>query len=481
VKIGIRRRIVLALLALVLLVAAAALLAVLAHRSLHDELDRVAIAERQSRACLELSLAVRDMYAHQAHTIILDDRSHLDHYGDARTQVMALVDVVRGLLSEAADRDALAEIERLARAFEDNFQSAIVPAIGGPRQALVGPHDRALALVEAIAREVDGLTIRFRQRADEAQVRAEVGNAHELAWHIGLVIAAALFAAAVGAYLTRALARPLGELRAVASRLATGDLSTRIVEPVDDDFGALARAFNTMATDLQTHEARLVAAEKLASVGRLAAGIAHEISNPLAVILGHAHLLQRSGDGQVADDARRIRLEAERCQEIVQGLLDLSRPARLALTEVDLYDLVGDVAASLPTAELVSEVVIDPIDLIGPGARTVPGDARKLRQILWNLLRNAAEAAPGRPIRVRFQATSDTLSMAVSDEGPGIDPAIADQLFEPFHTSKAGGTGLGLAVSRVLALAHRGTLELASNRPTTFVLTLPRAASRDGA
>lgn len=477
VKLGIRRRIALALAALAFLVASAALLAVASHRALHDELDEVARLEHRSRAALELALAVRDLYAHQAHTIILGDESHLDHYDASRKTVSVLLDVLTGLVATPQDgggeRAVVAEIRERVAALDDNFQRDIVPAIRGPRQALIAPHDRALALVDAIAARVDGLTVGFRQRAEAAQRRADEGHRTEVIWHLSLVALAAGFAAAVGVYLMRSLTGPLADLKAGAERLARGELGTRIAVPPDRDLAPLATAFNTMAADLAQREEQLVASERLASVGRIAAGIAHEINNPLAVIVGHARLLERHAEPTVADDARRIGLEAERCREIVQGLLDLARPTRLAWSEVDLAELVADVGDALTRAGVACALTTSGV------APMVPADPRKLRQIVWNLLRNAAEAAPGAPIAVELAVGPEVVEVRVSDAGPGVDAAIEGQLFEPFQTTKAGGTGLGLAVSRALARAHGGDLRLLCPRaPTTFLLTLP--ATRRG-
>ncbi len=469
VKLGIRLRIVLALALLALLVASAAVIAALTHQRLHAEVDAVARAERRSRAALELSQGVRDLYAHQAHTIILGDRSHLDHYELGRKQVTVLLDVLAGLAPDASA--IVGELGELIAAFEANFAHAIVPAIGGPPAALVGPHDRALAMVESITRRVDELALRFRQDADAAQRRADAGHEAEIAFHVALVVAAILFALAVAIYLMRAIARPLGDLRRGAARLASGDLGTRIAVPADQDFGALATAFNTMASELEAHQHARVAAEKLASVGRIAAGIAHEINNPLAVILGYARLLQRGADPSVSDDARRIAAEAERCSAIVRGLLDLARPAQLDSAHVgalDLAELVRDVADASSAAGVGVVLELSPAP-----PWLVSGDGKKLRQIVTNLLRNAAEAAPGEAIVVRFEADAKHAVLHVSDRGPGVAAGI--DLFEPFQTSKPDGTGLGLAVSRALARAHGGELAFSAN-PTTFTLTLPRSA-----
>ena len=141
-----------------------------------------------------------------------------------------------------------------------------------------------------------------------------------------------LFAMAVAVYLGRSIARPMAKLEAGAKRIAKGDLDTRIAIETPDEFGRLARAFNAMTDALKVHQEKLVQSEKLAGIGRLAAGVAHEINNPLGVILGYVRVLQKKAEGALADDLKVIEEEAVRCQEIVEGLLDLSRSSNAPVT-----------------------------------------------------------------------------------------------------------------------------------------------------
>ena len=204
-------------------------------------------------------------------------------------------------------------------------------------------------------------------------------------------------AGAVSLYIGRSIARPIARLQEGAARLAAGRLDTRIDVDTPDEFGALARQFNAMTASLTEHQDRLVQSEKLAGIGRLAAGVAHEINNPLAVILGYARLLRKKAQGPLHDELKIIEDEAIRARDIVEGLLDLSRPLPAGLARVDLRELCDDVVARHGEATGEDGAVIGV-----EGAGAAPGVPAKLRQVLANLVRNAAEAAgPGGRVVVR--------------------------------------------------------------------------------
>ena len=230
-----------------------------------------------------------------------------------------------------------------------------------------------------------------------------------------------------------------------------------------------------MTAALRTHQAQLVQHEKLAGIGRLAAGVAHEINNPLGVILGYVRLLQRKAEGALAEDLKVVEEEAVRCQQIVEGLLDLARPGRGPVEHVALREVCDEVVARLRESSRLGDVEV-----------RVEGDASawawppRLRQVLLNLVKNAAEAAgPGGTVALRIDAAPDGgASVAVSDSGPGVKPEDRPRLFEPFFTTKSSGTGLGLAVSRAIAEAHGGRIE-ADTGPlggARFTLRLPPAS-----
>ena len=284
---------------------------------------------------------------------------------------------------------------------------------------------------------------------------------------------APLLAAAVSVAIGRSIAGPLARLQAGAARLAAGDLEAHIDLDRPDEFGALARQFNAMTSALKEHQTKLVQSEKLAGVGRLAAGVAHEINNPLGVILGYTRLLEKRADGPLREDLSVIEQEALRCKDIVEGLLDLSRPLKLSREPVDLRATAEEVVARLGEA-----AVLDGVEVVIHGDATVDGHPSKLRQVLSNLIRNAAEAAGrGGAVEVAVEAEAGGGAViSVRDSGPGLDAGALSRIFEPFFTTKDRGTGLGLAISLAIARAHGGEIE-AGNGPqggAAFTLRLPR-------
>jgi two-component system nitrogen regulation sensor histidine kinase GlnL len=204
----------------------------------------------------------------------------------------------------------------------------------------------------------------------------------------------------------------------------------------------------------------------------LAAGLAHEIKNPLAGLQGSAELLAREAEGSAKEYAQVIAREAKRVDGLVRELLDLARPAALQTEPVDVHDVLRDVAVlarGIPGADGVTFV-----ERYDPSLPRVLGDAEKLKQVVLNLVRNALDATHGRPhptvvfetgvasLRLR-QASGRTRPLArvsIQDNGAGIAEPMLARLFTPFATSKPSGTGLGLAISRRIVEAHGGRIEV---------------------
>jgi two-component system sensor histidine kinase PilS (NtrC family) len=237
-------------------------------------------------------------------------------------------------------------------------------------------------------------------------------------------------------------------------------------------------------TELREMEQSVRQTERLAVVGGVAAGVAHEIRNPLASISGSVELLQQMP--QADEDSRALMSivvrEIDRLNLLLNDLLAYSNPRPLKLAPLDLAELVRDTVrvfeqdrglASIEV-ELVDGEVLPPIQMYA--------DAAKLRQVLWNLLRNAAEAAGegGGHVRVEVVRDSAAVEIAVTDNGPGIRPEHQGRLFGPFFTTKTGGSGLGLATVHGLVTDHKGTIRLDTEpgRGTSFTVRLPYTASR---
>jgi two-component system NtrC family sensor kinase len=232
---------------------------------------------------------------------------------------------------------------------------------------------------------------------------------------------------------------------------------------------------------LETTKEALVKSEKLASMGQLAAGIAHEVNNPLGILLLHANLLLEDceDDADVSADVKLIVDQANRCKKIISGLLNFARQSRVVRQPTDLTDLVAEVLRTIPVAEGVSVEVVDHLD--DPVAEL---DGDQIVQVLTNLLTNAQHAMPdGGVITITLDGTRETAIVTVSDEGSGIPGENLDKLFSPFFTTKqvGKGTGLGLAVTHGIVKMHRGHITVESNADpgagptgTAFTISLPR-------
>ncbi|MET0389150.1 MAG: ATP-binding protein [Polyangiales bacterium] len=326
-----------------------------------------------------------------------------------------------------------------------------------------------------------------------------------LLFYMGLTgLAVALFAYAL---LTQLIVRPLERLTRSAEHLAHGMLHEPVPERGSAEAVRLARTFNRMATlllaerkaltdrlaelerttgELQMTQRQLIHGEKLASVGRLAAGIAHEIGNPLTAIGGLVELL-RDGELSAAESREfcvRIGAETDRIHGIIRGLLDYARTdaASDPHASCELGDAIDD-AVRLVRPQKASRAVH--IDIaITPHLGAVVGARARLTQVVLNLLLNALDALDGAG-RIEISALPDPSGpgalLRVCDDGPGIAPEIASHLFEPFSTTKPAGkgTGLGLAVTHTIVEGLGGSMKAWNLQEggACFEVRLPHAAA----
>lgn len=316
--------------------------------------------------------------------------------------------------------------------------------------------------------------------------------------------------------ITFVVVRPLDALGRAARRVAFGTRELIVPKLPAQELVSLGESLRTMTEKLLSDERelrtrieeidranqrlkqaqeRLIRSERLASVGKLAAGLAHEVGNPIAAMIGLEELLLAGGLSaeEQTDFLRRIRSETERVHRVLRDLLDFARPARDLNPE---SEQPGDVATSIAeTLGLVRpQKVFKEIELetvVAPNLPMVALSRAKLIQILLNLLLNAADATVGarphgvrgaeRPCRIQVCAASSSLgvTLSVADNGPGVAAEIRTHLFEPFVTTKevGKGTGLGLAVCRGLVESIGGTIQLDTSYAdgARFVLELPRA------
>ena len=302
---------------------------------------------------------------------------------------------------------------------------------------------------------------------------------------------------------TRKTVAPLLQLTRSAERLSEGDLSVRVPVSGRDEVGTLAATFNHLAISLErtlqekdraltesnrlyrnlkVARARLNQAERLSALGMLAAGVSHELNNPLGIILSTAGNVREAlgGDHPLAEDVAIIEGETQRCRRIIQGLLNFAASGESHPMETDINALLRETFALAVRDEraraLNAEWALDP---------QLPAlwiDPRQMQQVFLNLLMNAADAMDGHGV-VRVHTAAPVQNgrryalIEFADHGCGIDATDLDHIFDPFYTTKRGGAGfgLGLAVSYGIIAAHGGEITVASQtgRGSVFSITLP--------
>jgi two-component system NtrC family sensor kinase len=268
-----------------------------------------------------------------------------------------------------------------------------------------------------------------------------------------------------------------GELNALARDGSRFPISLHL-SPIFAPDGSLEGVV-AIAADIRAEkelQERFARAERLAAAGQLAAGLAHEVNNALAVILGQVEAVREAPEASAFESSlAHIQREGQKIARLIQDLLGFARPRPPEARPLDLAVLADDTLRLLEPELARAQVRV--VREGPPRGLPVRGDLQQLQQVLLNLLKNAIEALTGTPdatITVRCRRAAGTVSVEVEDNGPGIPPALASRIFDPFFTTKPRGTGLGLSVSYAIVQAHGGELSVKSapGAGTTFTLQL---------
>jgi signal transduction histidine kinase len=360
------------------------------------------------------------------------------------------------------------------------------------------PRSNADLIAWADRHPVQGLLASCRELEDRQRERMDAGlerSEAQTTWAgrllLGLGLAGALggllsgYATARG--LNRRAARLFVRVRAVRTQLDHEVGALAVDAPhafgdVDVQLDQVVGRVKEVCQRLQEQERELLRAEQLAAVGQLAAGVAHEVRNPLTGIkfLVEGALRHPNPAPLTDEDLRLIRQEVVRIERTVQGLLDFARTPPPDRRRHDLGTLLAEAAAVARGRAETKPVALRVVPAPEPVLASVDRD--QFLSLATNLLFNAIDAAPpGGEVRVRTATAPGILTVEVTDTGPGIGPAVMARLFTPFVTTKPTGTGLGLTVARRVAREHGGELT-ATNRPgggACFTLTLPAPEHRD--
>jgi two-component system NtrC family sensor kinase len=369
-----------------------------------------------------------------------------------------------------AERFVSSDGERLDRLFEaldrrDNAQAERV----GDELVTRGVEEglRLAQLEKRVEQNVDRLV---------AQARARERVATWLL--VSLTLATLAIGAGMAVYARRMLL-PLGLVTERAKAVALGDLKPRPAVVSNDEIGELAVTFEGMVSAIARANEQLLASERLATIGKMAAHVTHEIRNPLSSIALNLELLEEElpASAEEANNLlRAIKAEVERLSGLSEQYLSVARQKPQQKQLERLAEIVEEacefVRRELEQAGITLEVSIEP----GVGELSLPVAEAQVRQALLNLLRNAREAMPngGRVMVKLLRAEGGGLDLIVDDEGVGMPATTRERLFEPFFTTKQHGTGLGLAITRQIAEAHGGGIRVEPREPkgTRIVLHL---------
>ena len=303
-----------------------------------------------------------------------------------------------------------------------------------------------------------------------------------------ITAAGMVIAIAMGYLLGQRILKPVHRLINMSRRVSAGDLSPEVGPISSSEIGVLQKTFQEMLSSLRERdrsqraesELKLLQSEKQASVGRLAAGVAHEINNPLTGVLTFTHMLLRREDinEEIREDLQTIADATERVRMIVKGLLDFSRQTKIEPEPTDLNTLIEQTIPLVDNQSLVKGVIF----CFDPGKdiplRTL--DRSQIQSVLLNIILNAIDATDkGGHINIYTRLSAGprqtkTIEVEISDSGCGISPEHLDKLFDPFFTTKevGKGTGLGLSVSQGIIERHGGTIRVQSTVGQGSIFTI---------
>jgi signal transduction histidine kinase len=437
-------------------------------------------------AAQELEISIRAMNSQFNRYLITLDRDDLKPVDRLRARTdAALANAKR----EATTPAELALMERVENGLKHLFEEYEKAKSRPPKQGFYQEirklteevlEKEILAPAHEYLRLNEGMLTQANETNQQVAERLTVGLiALGLFGSVGGLLAGWVIASAVRRSIQRTEERLRNTAEQLAGAIPKAEQSAG-EKKVQDTMERVATSVSAVLRRLEKSEQDALRAEQLASVGQMAAGIAHEVRNPLTAI---KILIQAAGERSGSLPMRDVRVleeEIGRLEEIVSGFLDFARPPRPELRPVDVKPLVEQVVENFRAKAEAQGVALS------LSARDVHAvaDPNQLRQVVYNLLFNALDAQPnGGHITVTLgpdRGGTGGLILTVKDGGPGIPPELESRIFEPFVSTKATGLGLGLSVCRRIAESHGGTLTAASSSEgAVFTLTLPAARTAE--
>ncbi|MBW6503599.1 HAMP domain-containing protein [bacterium] len=376
--------------------------------------------------------------------------------------------------------EGLVDLKSQTEQYED-FLSHVL-TLDANRVRREAEKDEAIRRGQELIAKVNGI-IALTSRNLESNTRAVFDQIAMTKTMLFLLVAMGpLILMTLGFLFIRALTRPVNTLLTATRRLKGGALDHRI-EGLKDEFGELATSFNEMAGSLEEQMQKMRRTEQMVVVGEIAAGLGHEVKNPLAGIKAAVNLLSEelTLDKEDRDLFSRIVEQVGRLEALMKGFLNFAKPPKPQWEKVSVNDVLETtidfyLVSHRPSSQ--ASVGIDIRKNMGEGIPRTMADPLQLQQVFLNLFLNAGDAMPdGGTLAVRtlYDAPADSIRIDIKDTGTGIDPVILGRIFRPFLTTKSKGTGLGLAICKQMIERHGGSIG-AENDPAggaLFRIVLP--------
>ena len=360
------------------------------------------------------------------------------------------------------------------RALASHVALGAIPA--GPANWKLGNETFIIASLPANPAGTPPVTIMVMRSYDQAT--AFLNNLRQLLLAVG-------FGAVLGGtwlvyLIAGTFTRPLEELVVGVHALGSGDYRYPVHIPAAGEVAELATAFKRMRDSLRDAQQRVLDAERLATIGRMASSISHDLRHPLTAVLANAEFLADTdlSGAQREELYLEIRVAVNRLTDLVDSLLELSRPAEsLSLVDAPIERTISRAIELVRSHRQFQRLAVG---IESPALHTAQFDPRKMERVFYNLLLNSCQAAQvsGGHVGVQVAERNGDLTIRITDDGPGVESSIRDRMFQPFVShGKENGTGLGLTIAQKIVQDHHGSLQLESSVPgrTVMQIVLPRA------
>jgi len=436
--------------------------------------------ESSIRQGLELATAVREQSLAIAHSLVHADAPPGGAYDERRREVRSRLQQIAAVVPQA-ERWRLQVLGEKTQRMHDQFVSSSLPAAQrGDLEESRRVYREIEALGKDAAEHADALARAVESRMAHAHVLAT--DSTRLGLLAGGLCVLLVVSLSVGftLRLRAAVLRPLVTLTEAARRFGRGEFESRVGQVGEGELAALGQAFDRMVEELSLRQARLVQSERMAAIGQLAAGVAHELNNPIGIIRGYLKTMTPESDVEtLREELAILDEEAAQCQRIAEDLLTYARMGELAWERIDASAFLEETARRFRESGAAAGKAL----VVSAEGAEVEVDGARIRQVVLNLLMNASHASPPEaPVTLRGTVEGDHYRIEVEDRGPGVDPADRHRIFEPFFSKRRGGSGLGLSVALGIVEAHRGTIQVtdAPGGGALFCVRVPLERGAEG-